>query len=89
MRKARSVTGFVVLTIFARYPTALERSDFNPSAGVRVFDQRQLPADQEVQASTRLGRARCQVSTWTNHLVPEANHIQNEWQIRLLRRTCR
>jgi len=69
------------LRFFARYPTALERSDFIPALA-SGFDQRQLPADQVQRAPAA---SPLPVSTWTNHLVPEANHIQNEWQIRVLR----
>ncbi len=69
------------LRFFARYPTTQERSDF-VLALATGFDQRQLPADQ-VQQPT--GDSPLPFSTWTNHLVPEANDIQNEWQSRVRR----
>jgi hypothetical protein len=68
------------LRFFARLPSSQERSDFVPALA-SGFDQRQLAADQVQRPTTD---SPLPVSTWTNHLVPEANDIQNEWQSRVL-----
>ena len=69
------------LRFFTRFPDSHERSDFIPALACG-FDQRQLPADQVQRAPVARPLP---VSTWTNHLVPEANDIQNEWQSRVVR----
>jgi len=69
------------LRFFARYPNTQEKSDFIPALADR-FDERQLPADQVQRPPIQ---NLLPVATWTNHLVPEANDIQNEWQSRVIR----
>ncbi|WP_236696568.1 DUF1553 domain-containing protein [Rhodopirellula islandica] len=69
------------LRFFARYPDAQEKLDLLPVLA-SGFKEREMPADQ-VQPPP-VDRP-LPVSTWTNHLVPEANEIQNEWQRRIIR----
>ncbi|MEW4490678.1 DUF1553 domain-containing protein [Thalassoglobus sp. JC818] len=69
------------LRFHSRYATAEEQQAFLPelSAG---FDERivSLGAVQAPSEDPPLPK-----STWSNHLVPEANEIQEEWQRRVLR----
>ena len=69
------------LRFLARYPNSQEKSDFIPALASQ-FDERQLPADQVQRPPVA---SPLPVATWTNHLVPEANDIQNEWQGRIIR----
>ncbi|MFG0266731.1 MAG: DUF1553 domain-containing protein [Rhodopirellula sp. JB055] len=69
------------LRFLARYPNAQEKSDLLPALSDR-FDARELPADEVKQPPVDQPLP---VSTWTNHLVPEANEIQQEWQARIMR----
>ena len=69
------------LRFLARYPSELERADLLPALA-DGFGSRAVPADQ-VQPSPALSPL--PQATWSNHLVPEANDIQEQWQRRVLR----
>ncbi len=69
------------LRFLARYPSPSERDTFVSALAVG-FDERLLPSDEIVPVSLA---APLPQSTWTNHLVPEANQIQLEWQERVRR----
>ncbi|WDQ17640.1 DUF1553 domain-containing protein [Rhodopirellula sp. P2] len=69
------------LRFFARYPSSQEKSDLLPVLASR-FKEREMPADQVQPPPVD---SPLPVSTWTNHLVPEANEIQKEWQRRVIR----
>ncbi|GAA4462543.1 DUF1553 domain-containing protein [Novipirellula rosea] len=69
------------LRFLSRYPNAQERADLL-SALASGFESRTVPADQ-VQRPSPLPPL--PQSTWSNHLVPEANEIQEEWQRRVQR----
>lgn len=69
------------LRFFARTPTSQEKSGFLPALA-SGFNERQLPADQVQPPPIP---SPLPVITWSNHLVPEANEIQIEWQRRVLR----
>jgi hypothetical protein len=59
----------------------MERADLLPALA-EGFGSRTVPADQ-VQHPPALPLL--PQSTWSNHLLPEANEIQEEWQRRVLR----
>ncbi len=67
------------LRFLSRTPNEQEKAAFIPPLATGFAD-RILPADQvkQPQALSPLP-----VSTWSNHLVPEANEIQKEWQRRV------
>lgn len=67
------------LRILARYPDASERDIFLADL-TEGFGDRVLPNDQVVPVSIAPPLPQ---STWTNHLVPEANDIQLQWQERV------
>lgn len=69
------------LRFLARYPSQQERADLLPALA-RGFEARTVPADvvQRPPALPPLPQ-----STWSNHLMPEANDIQEEWQRRVMR----
>ena len=69
------------LRFLSRFPSQQERAELLPalSAG---FDSRMIPADQVQQPPALPPLPQ---STWSNHLVPEANDIQEEWQRRVAR----
>jgi len=69
------------LRFLSRYPNAQEKKNFIPAL-TAGFDKRELPADQVERTPVE---SPLPVSTWTNHLVPEANEIQREWQRRIQR----
>lgn len=69
------------LRFLARYPSKQERSDLLPAL-VGGFDSRQVPADQLQRPPTLSPLPQ---STWSNHLMPAANEIQEELQRRVLR----
>ncbi len=68
------------LRFLSRYPSSQEMAAFLPAL-TDGFAERQLAADR-VQAPPKL--APLPQVTWSNHLVPEANEIQEEWQRRVL-----
>ncbi|QDU97126.1 DUF1553 domain-containing protein [Lignipirellula cremea] len=65
----------------SRYPSEQEKAIFVPALAAG-FDDRILPVDQVKSLPEELPLP---VSTWSNHLVPEANTIQEEWQRRVRR----
>jgi mono/diheme cytochrome c family protein len=67
------------LRFLSRSPNAQEKAAFVPAL-TAGFADRIVPADQieRPQALSPLP-----ISTWSNHLVPEANEIQEEWQRRV------
>ncbi len=67
------------LRFFARYPAQAEREVF-VNALAEGFADRVLPSEKVVPVSPAPPLPQ---STWTNHLVPEANQIQLEWQKRV------
>ncbi|WP_153556854.1 DUF1553 domain-containing protein [Roseimaritima sediminicola] len=69
------------LRFLARYPSDQERADLLPALAAG-FESRLTPADQ-VQPPPALPPL--PQSTWSNHLVPEANEIQERWQERVRR----
>lgn len=69
------------LQFLARYPSEQERAELLPALANR-FDSRVVPADQVVRPTPL---APLPQSTWSNHLVPEANDIQEELQARVRR----
>ncbi len=69
------------LRFLSRYPNEQERASFVPALA-NGFATRAVPVDQ-VQVPPQ--PAPLPVSTWSNHLVPEANDIQEEWQRRVRR----
>ncbi len=78
-RTPQSLLDSLFLRFLSRYPNDQEKADFVPalSAG---FDKRAIAADDVVwpTAPTPLPQ-----STWSNHLVPEANEIQKQLQRRV------
>ncbi|MGV3485179.1 MAG: DUF1553 domain-containing protein [Planctomycetaceae bacterium] len=78
---AESLLDSLFLRFLARYPGEQERAELLPAL-MQGFPSRVVPADQ-VQRPPVLP-ALPQV-TWSNHLMPEANEIQEEWQRRVLR----
>ena len=80
-RSAESLLDSLFLRFRSRYPNDQEKSDFIPAlAG--GFDNRELSADKVVWPTVE---SRLPQSTWSNHLVPEANEIQKELQRRVVR----
>ena len=69
------------LRFWSRYPNDQERAEFIPALAAG-FDHRVLPEDKVVQPNPEPPLPQ---STWSNHLVPEANEIQNELQARVIR----
>ncbi|MCA9270121.1 MAG: DUF1553 domain-containing protein, partial [Planctomycetales bacterium] len=69
------------LRFLARYPSDEEKATFVPALAAGFAD-RVLPADQVKRPEAE---APLPVSTWSNHLMPEANEIQIEWQHRVRR----
>lgn len=69
------------LRFWSRYPNEQEKADFVPALAAR-FDKRELPADKVVRPTMESPLPQ---STWSNHLVPEANEIQKELQRRVVR----
>ena len=71
----------VFLRFLGRYPSDQERATFEPALAAD-FEHRLLPADQVERPPAQ---PPLPVSTWSNHLVPEANEIQIAWQHRVNR----
>ncbi|MCO8123100.1 DUF1553 domain-containing protein [Stieleria sp. TO1_6] len=69
------------LRFLTRYPSEQERSDLIPALA-DGFESRTVSPDQ-VQRPNALPPL--PQSTWSNHLVPEANDIQEQWQRRVRR----
>ncbi|QEG39272.1 DUF1553 domain-containing protein [Roseimaritima ulvae] len=69
------------LRFYARHPSEQEQAVF-VAALANGFDDRKVPDD---QIQPPQPPAPLPVSTWSNHLVPEANDIQEEWQRRVRR----
>jgi len=65
----------------SRFPNEQEQADLLPALAAG-FEQRLVPADDVVRP---LEETPLPQSTWSNHLVPEANEIQNELQRRVAR----
>lgn len=68
------------LRFLTRYPSELERADLLPALA-DGFESRVVAEDQ-VQRPPALPRL--PQSTWSNHLMPRANEVQEEWQRRVL-----
>ncbi|WP_404307775.1 DUF1553 domain-containing protein [Neorhodopirellula lusitana] len=69
------------LRFLSRYPTKAETQSLVPAL-TNGFESRVLPAD---QVRVPVADSPLPLSTWTNHLLPEANDIQEEWQERVRR----
>ncbi|MCA9156988.1 MAG: DUF1553 domain-containing protein [Planctomycetales bacterium] len=69
------------LRFLSRYPSGQERAELLPALA-SGFESRVVPTD-------RVQRPPClpplPQATWSNHLMPEANNIQEEWQRRVQR----
>ncbi|MCA9123589.1 MAG: DUF1553 domain-containing protein [Planctomycetaceae bacterium] len=69
------------LRFLSRHPNDKEKATFVPALAAG-FDNRELPAEQVKRLPPE---PPLPLSTWSNHLVPEANEIQIEWQHRVRR----
>lgn len=69
------------LRFLSRYPSDADKASFVPALA-SGFDDRVVPADQIVMPTPE---SPLPLSTWSNHLVPEANEIQVQWQHRIQR----
>jgi len=69
------------LRFLSRYPTDQEKADFTPALAAG-FANRLLPADQVQRPAADPPLPK---STWSNHLLPEANEVQLEWDRRVRR----
>ncbi len=69
------------LRFLSRYPNEKEKADVIPALAAG-FEHREVPAAQVKRPPVE---APLPLSTWSNHLVPEANDIQEEWQRRVRR----
>ncbi len=78
-KSAESLLDSLFLRILSRKPTSAERSDLLPVLN-DGFTDRMVSADQVVMPKLD---PPLPVSTWTNHLLPQANDIQLEWKARV------
>ncbi|QDT07080.1 Planctomycete cytochrome C [Rubripirellula lacrimiformis] len=69
------------LRFLTRYPSHQEQAAFVPALAAG-FKERRLP---DGLVKRPVPEPRLPQSTWSNHLVPEANEIQEEWQRRVRR----
>ncbi len=69
------------LRFLSRYPSEQETATFLPALATG-FEDRTLPADQVKRPPVE---SRLPQASWSNHLMPEANEIQEEWQRRVRR----
>ncbi len=69
------------LRFLSRYPQSQERGEL-ASALAAGFEQRRLPPS---EVETVILDPPLPQSTWTNHLLPQANQIQEQWQERVRR----
>jgi len=80
-KSPKTLLDSLFLRFLSRYPHEQERADFVPALSIG-FEERVLPADQVKRPTSEPPLPQ---ATWSNHLVPEANEIQEEWQRRVRR----